>query len=316
METKEATNVFNGNTPIFPTPGADSIAMKPIHFFNDLDILLNGDIIFSDSSYKFTRSENRQELLDAAPRGRLVLYSQETKSFHVKLCGLHFPNGVQLIVKSKQVRSGDEVIVSDSARFRLIKVNLSHPFIQGEISLSSTSPAPVTPFSSVSSCSEYGSFYQALKMSGDRSYDSTGVKVLTDSLPGFADNIRYDVWSSRYPERKPKNADSTYYFISMGTHSFQPFSLLHFIYQRNYIRDFIGKFIPMKLIEHFVVKYGLVVVINQDGEIVSSLHDATGKGCAFISQMERHPVTGDLWIESHSERRLVILPHDQIPTLL
>ena len=49
-------------------------------FYNDLDLSSDGRvIIFTDSSYKFTRSENREEILDGAPRGRVFKYVRKTQ---------------------------------------------------------------------------------------------------------------------------------------------------------------------------------------------------------------------------------------------
>jgi hypothetical protein len=282
----------------------DRVATSPIKFFNDLDVLPNGDIIFSDSSHKYARWQNRQEVLDGAPRGRLVLFSVTDFKFHLKLCGLHFPNGVQQMMVNDASKNERNVMVSDSARFRLMKVNINHPFLDGDTSFINEKKRSYSAFSS---CNEHGSLFHALKK--PNSYEDFGVEILTDSLPGFTDNIRYDVWSSKFSESTTSTSeDKHYYFISMGAHSFKPFSLLHFIYQRTWIRDLLGKFVPMKYIEHFLARYGLVVIINEKGEIITSLHDTTGKGSAFISQMERNPVNGDYWIESHSEKRLVVLP--------
>ena len=47
-------------------------------------------------SYKHVRTQNREELLDAAPRGRLLRYDVKSKTMTVLLCGLHFANGVQV----------------------------------------------------------------------------------------------------------------------------------------------------------------------------------------------------------------------------
>ena len=53
----------------------DPMILYPPKFYNDLDISSDGRvIIFTDSSYKYTRSENRQEILDGAPRGRVFKY--------------------------------------------------------------------------------------------------------------------------------------------------------------------------------------------------------------------------------------------------
>lgn len=294
--------MFNESTPIQSVANSDVTLTAGIKFFNDLDILDNGNIVFTDTSYKHTRSENRQELLDAAPRSRLFLYDVTEKTLQVKLCGLHFGNGVQIMPK-REGQSNNEVIVADSARFRLLRVNLDADFLQGTSSLadslSSPSSSHVTAFSS---CGEKGSLYEMLKTN---KYEVTGVRVFTDSLPGFADNIRLDI---------PQTSSENFYLVGLGTASKKPFSLLWFLYQTPvWIRDVIGKFVPMKFVEKLVPKYGLAIVVNAQGKIVSSLHDATGEGSAFVSQVERHPITGDLWLGSHSEPRLVLVPHENLP---
>ena len=56
-----------------------------------------------------------------------------------------------------------------------------------------------------------------------------------------------------------------------------PISPLWLGYQLIIVRDFVGKFVPMKLVEKLVPRYGLGVVVNQDGKMVNSVHDASGK---------------------------------------
>lgn len=94
----------------------DPVAFLPPKFFNDLDIIdrtsQEGEgrfVYFSDTSYKHTRSENRQEILDGAPRGRLFSYNINTKELIVLLCGLHFPNGVQIL-------NDREILLAESTR--------------------------------------------------------------------------------------------------------------------------------------------------------------------------------------------------------
>jgi hypothetical protein len=313
-DTKEVQHLFNSVTTIVP-PSSDSstydpVVVLPIKFFNDLDILDNGDIIFTDSSYKYSRSENRQEVLDASPRGRVFIFSQETRKLRTVLCGLHFPNGIQIL----DIGNRQEFIVTDSTRFRLIKVNLASDFLQGTTSLEYTpvessafsvgSTSKAEHFSAFSSCGEYGSFHKMLKFP----YEISGVSIFSDSLPGFPDNIRQDtlfVGTEQYDH---------YYLIGVGTKSIKPFSLLHSLYQWPlFVRDFVGKFIPMKLVEKLVPKYGLIVVVNDQGKVMSSLHDPSGQATAWISQAERNRKTGDLWIGSHSEAEIVVVPAKNLP---
>ncbi len=277
--------------------GIDEIVFKTPIFFNDLDILSNGDIIYSDSSYRYSRSENRQELLDGAGRGRLFYYQKDSKVVYTLICGLHFPNGVQRLASSTDDKKKDSVIVSDLTRFRILSVNLQNlptsPLHSGD-------NQSFTAKDWLESCSEYGSLYQQLKK---KSSSREGiVKIFADSNPGLVDNLRRDSYDTK------KNI----YLGGLGSKSTKPFSLLWIGLQSNLLRDIIGKFVSMKFVEKLVPRYGLVVAYNDNGEIVSSLHDPTGKEIAFISHAERHPITGDLWLGSHSEAYIGILPKEYI----
>ena len=138
----------------------DPVVMLTPKFFNDFDITSNGKIIFTDSSYRNGRSENRVEILDGAPTGRVLMYDIYKKELTVIVCGLHFSNGVQLILNDKNYKSdsdndnnnddndndSEEVIVNDLVRFRALRINISSPYlISGE---------------ALQSCDEYGNTYQ------------------------------------------------------------------------------------------------------------------------------------------------------------
>ena len=162
----------------------DPMAMLTPKFFNDFDITSSGKIIFTDSSYRYGRSENRIEIIDGAPRGRVLMYDIYKKELTVIVCGLHFSNGVQLILKDNNNNNNnnnndnnnksdddddnddngsngivdvdndddndsEEVIVNDLLRFRVLRINISSPYlISGK---------------ALHSCDEYGSTYQGTK---------------------------------------------------------------------------------------------------------------------------------------------------------
>lgn len=239
-------------------------------FYNDLDVTSDGMVIFTDSSYTYHRSQNRVEVMDGAPRGRLLRYNLNSGVQEVLLCGLHFPNGVQLKFLSK-----NEVLVNELARFRILKVNTDYDHSN----------------LSVRDCGEYGSLYQSLN---HKDYDNYGVEVFTDSAPGIIDNIRADSLSSKYS------------IIGCTSKSFKPFSFLWTSYQLFTLRQFIGKFIPMEYVEKLVPKYGFVFVINnKNGDIVRTLHDTTG-GISLLSEVQRHPITGDLWLGMYLKQLKIV----------
>ncbi|KAJ9558668.1 hypothetical protein OSB04_013282 [Centaurea solstitialis] len=80
----------------YATPLATEIDGKRILFANDLDIHSNGSIFFTDTSKKYNRVNHFFIMLEGEASGRLLRYDPPTKSTHVVLDGLAFPNGVQL----------------------------------------------------------------------------------------------------------------------------------------------------------------------------------------------------------------------------
>ena len=307
-------------------------------------------IVFTDSSYKYTRSQNRLELLDGSPRGRVFEYNPEKKELYVLLCGLYFPNGIQYlspiieksydtilipdnhggesnkthekILKTHVIQN--EIIINELTRFRVLKVNMIKTTKEG---------AHLTR-----SCSAHGSVYNALK----HPYNHTGIEVFIDNMPGLIDNVRLDILdktssnsntfintvdttttttNSNTIDTTTTNSDSSttntntlknsYYLYGLGSKAVAPISLLHLTLQSDLLKHIIYKCLPMKLLEKLVPRYGLILISNQKGEILHSLHDPSGK-IALISQASRHPLTGDIWIGSHSES-LAILPNKYLP---
>lgn len=281
-------------------------------FFNDLDITEDGRVIYTDTSYEHTRSENRKDIMDAAPRGRLFVYDPRAGTVTVLMCGLHFPNGVQLlppsndgVVDNDWGRDGQrmtEVIVNELTRFRALRVNVD--------------AAAVHEGRYVASCSERSPLWEVLMgqtvlppSEVDADYATSGVRYFNEALPGLPDNVRADTLPAIDGEDESSN--DSYFLFGLGSKNAQPFSLLCYAYQSIWLRDFVGKLVPMQWVEKLVPKYGLVVVTNSKGEIVDSLHDPSGV-VHFISQADRNPITGDLWLGSHSEQ-LRILPARYVP---
>ncbi|KAL0772423.1 hypothetical protein Bca101_037574 [Brassica carinata] len=78
------------------TPLATHVEGKPILFANDLDIHRNGSIFFTDTSKRYDRANHFFILLEGESTGRLLRYDPPTKTTHIVLEGLAFPNGIQL----------------------------------------------------------------------------------------------------------------------------------------------------------------------------------------------------------------------------
>lgn len=280
---KAIKNLFNASSTIYtPKPATDETidnnAQSAPRFFNDLDVnTKSGIIYFTDSSYLYHRSQNRQEVLDGSPRGRLFSYNIKSQTTTVLLCGLHFPNGVQFHDNNDQ---NSDLLVIESTRFRILNVNVN--------SLSKSNQF-------IESCHEDGSLSDILN-TANNSFESP-ISIFLDSAPGFLDNIRI-IPSSIKSDVK--------FLVGVGTKSTKPFSLLWFGYQSIVLRDLIGKLVPMKFIEKLVPPYGLVICVDKAGNIVDSWHDPSGT-LSLVSEAQINPLTHDLWLGSHSNPFLAIL---------
>ena len=70
---------------------SDGIPMK---FTDDLDIASDGKIYFSDASSVYSIGEDRLDLMEHRPHGRLLVYDPQTKKTTTLMNNLYFANGV------------------------------------------------------------------------------------------------------------------------------------------------------------------------------------------------------------------------------
>ncbi|KAF8393741.1 hypothetical protein HHK36_019939 [Tetracentron sinense] len=103
------------------TPLATYVEGKPILFANDLDIHRNGSIFFTDTSKRYNRVNHFFILLEGEASGRLLRYDPPTKTTHIVLDGLAFPNGVQLS------RDQTFLLFTETTNCRLMKYWLEGP---------------------------------------------------------------------------------------------------------------------------------------------------------------------------------------------
>ncbi|XP_022722933.1 protein STRICTOSIDINE SYNTHASE-LIKE 13-like [Durio zibethinus] len=103
------------------TPLATQVEGKQILFANDLDIHKNGSIFFTDTSKKYNRVNHFFILLEGEATGRLLRYDPPTKTTHVVLDGLAFPNGVQLSLDQTFL------LFTETSKCRLMKYWLEGP---------------------------------------------------------------------------------------------------------------------------------------------------------------------------------------------
>ena len=227
-------------------------------------------------------------MIDGAPRGRLLSYSLHSMTLSVLLCGLHFPNGVQLL-------PGEEsLLLVESTRHRIFKINLAK--------LDSTAKAAgfLHHLNVLEHCSEFGSLARLVDTKG--ALKEAGMEIFAEKLPGFVDNIRLD-----YRQQ--------YLLIGIGAITAQPFSLLWIAYRSNALRFFFGRLVSLNYLGTIADRYGLVGVFDLHGSVVASLHDPSGR-IHLVSEAQVHPMTGDLWMGSSSTPYVAVLQKEELPEIL
>ena len=295
---KQPNHILDSSHAIQVPSGANPVSTLPIKFYNDLEVLSDGKVLFTDSSYKYTRSQNRQELSDGAPRGRLFEYDPHTKALRGLICGLHFPNGVQLI-PGKNNKHQDLLLV-ELTRLRILRVNLS---VLG-----------TTPL--LESCGEYGDLYHLLNHttlsppSTSSEVSASPVSLFVTSLPGIPDNIRLN----QYKPIDPADDEITDYLtVGAFSKSSKPFSFIVFLLKSTLARQLISKLVSPQRLASLVPKCGLVFLLDLNGRLIDTWHDPKGQQVTAVSEAQRHPITGDLWIGSHSNKFLGVVPASEIP---
>ncbi len=123
QSVKNATHVYDSQEIDVQQPAGIGGVPTPPRFLNDITISPSGKTAFiTDSSWKNRRQENRAEIFDAAPRGRLLrlrLNDDDHPSVvETVICGLHFPNGVEIDMK------GESLLIVESTRLRILSIPL------------------------------------------------------------------------------------------------------------------------------------------------------------------------------------------------
>ncbi|XP_072957687.1 protein STRICTOSIDINE SYNTHASE-LIKE 13 [Typha angustifolia] len=103
------------------TPLTTSADGSPILFANDLDVHSNGSIFFTDTSMRYNRRDHFYILLEGESTGRLLRYDPLSRTTHVVLKGLAFPNGVQI---SKDQRF---ILLTETTNCRIMRYWLEGP---------------------------------------------------------------------------------------------------------------------------------------------------------------------------------------------
>lgn len=84
-------------------------------FINDLVVLKNGSIFFTDSSSKFSRTEVMKEVFESKPTGKLLHYNPIDDSLTLIKSGLNFANGIHAST------NGEFLLISETTTCRITK---------------------------------------------------------------------------------------------------------------------------------------------------------------------------------------------------
>ncbi|KAK3596049.1 hypothetical protein CHS0354_032577 [Potamilus streckersoni] len=101
------------------------------------------------------------------------------------------------------------------------------------------------------------------------------VEVFADNLPGLPDNIR-------------RSSSGGYWVGFAGIRRKDKFSLVDFSAPRPWLRKLVTKLLSQEVLMRFIPKYGLIAELDEQGEIVRSLHDPTGTKIPAVSEVEDH----------------------------
>ncbi|XP_071962081.1 adipocyte plasma membrane-associated protein-like [Antedon mediterranea] len=98
-------------------------------------------------------------------------------------------------------------------------------------------------------------------------------ETFISNLPGFPDNI------------SPSSSGGFWIGLAYPGARSGSMPVIDFLYQHPWIRNMIAKVIDPRTLFRFIPKYGLIIEVNQKGEIVQSLHDPTGEVVSSVSEV-------------------------------
>ena len=90
-------------------------------FVDDLEVGTDGQIYFSDASWKFPIAQYKLDLLEHRPNGRLLSYNPKTKKTSLLLDDLYFANGIAV------AKDGSFVLVNETGKYRVTRYWLKGP---------------------------------------------------------------------------------------------------------------------------------------------------------------------------------------------
>jgi len=101
--------------------GGATVDGRPLRFLNDVELLNDDVIVFTDSSSKWDRRRFLHIALEGIPNGRLLSFTRSTKQLTVLMDDLYFANGVQLH------SDGQSLLIAETTMARITRYYFSGP---------------------------------------------------------------------------------------------------------------------------------------------------------------------------------------------
>ena len=86
-----------------------------LNFPNDLVVLANETVLFTDSSRKYSRDQNRLEFFESRAHGELLYYNPSDETYGVLKEGMFFPNGICL------THDRNALLIAETTRARILR---------------------------------------------------------------------------------------------------------------------------------------------------------------------------------------------------
>ncbi|KAF8370548.1 hypothetical protein PRIPAC_76977 [Pristionchus pacificus] len=197
-------------------------------FLNDIDLISNDEIVFTDSSLLYARKDSMRDILGARGTGRAIYHRISTGESKVLMRGLHFANGIQVMP------DGVSFIVAEMTRARILRY-----------------------------------YFDGSKKGKTETF--------IENLPGMPDNIRLSsggrsVWVALAGVRCAGKSNG----LERLAKSPKLRQVIRAILPNHFLREVLPSLAP---------KETIVVEIDLNGKIVSSLHDEKGEKMKDISQI-------------------------------
>ncbi|XP_076324227.1 adipocyte plasma membrane-associated protein-like [Tachypleus tridentatus] len=263
-------------------PISTEVEGKTVKFPDDLDIDEEQEIIyFSDGSYKWPFNRVAYFLFEYSNSGRVISFNLKTKETKVVADGLYFPNGIQL------THDKSALLIAEWSNRRILN-HLCCRLAEQYKKLNKW----VFPF--MNHCAIFFFYHSDFPLKGLKEKP----EIFSDKLPGEPDNIRPSssggYWVALTSGRTASSLGKLDYLAEyplirkiMARFSFLTSSCFNYILQiwpSPVLKDLAFKAEQFTMFFQLVPKYGLILELSSNGDIIRSMHSPDGSA-PFLSEV-------------------------------